>query len=65
MDLLQDVLAEVKQAVRRLYGPRLKQVILYGSWARGDATNPSTSTSTSFGVVSPLLLHVRREGVPA
>jgi predicted nucleotidyltransferase len=103
--LLQDVLAEVKQALRRLYGPRLKQVILYGSWARGDATSdsdidvaivlkdavsPATEIDRTvdlvfdlnlkYGVLisvypvsedeyrslqSPLLMNVRREGVPA
>jgi len=104
MDLSQDVLAEVKQALRRLYGPRLKRVILYGSWARGDATNDSDidialvlegdvsptleidrtadlvfDLNLKYGVLisvypvsedeyrnleSPLLMNVRREGVP-
>ena len=100
----QGVLAEVKEALRRLYGPRLKQVILYGSWARGDATSDSDidvaivlegavsptqeidrtadivfELNLKYGVLisvypvsedeyrnleSPLLMNVRREGVP-
>jgi predicted nucleotidyltransferase len=35
---IRQVLAEFKQEIKRLYGPRLKDVILYGSWARGEAT---------------------------
>jgi len=102
---LQDVLTEVKEALRRLYGPRLKQVILYGSWARGDATSDSDidvavvlkgevsptveidrtadlvfDLNLSHGVLlslypvseeeyrsldSPLLMNLRREGIPA
>ena len=101
----QGVLAEVKEALRRLYGPRLKRVILYGSWARGDATNDSDidialvlegdvsptleidrtadlvfDLNLKYGVLisvypvseaeyrtrqSPLLMNLRREGVPA
>jgi len=104
-DTLQDIRAEVKQALRRLYGLRLKQVILYGSWARGDATEHSDidiavvlggevspaleidrtadivfELNLKYGVLvsvypvseadyrnvnSPLLLNLRREGVPA
>ena len=104
-DLLQDVLAEVKESLRLLYGPRLKQVILYGSWARGGATDDSDidiavvlggevspaheidrtadivfELNLKYGVLisiypvseadyrhvnSPLLLNLRREGVPA
>jgi predicted nucleotidyltransferase len=104
-DLLQAVLTEAKQALRTLYGPRLKQVILYGSWARGDATDDSDidiavvlggdvsptfeidrtaevvfNLNLKYGVLisvypvaesdyrdvsSPLLLNLRREGIPA
>jgi predicted nucleotidyltransferase len=28
---------ELAKGLRRLYGPRLQALILYGSWARGDA----------------------------
>lgn len=38
---IQDTLREFKQEIEKLYGPRLKDVILYGSWARGDATEAS------------------------
>jgi len=102
---LRAVLAELNQALRRLYGPRLKQVILYGSWARGDATDDSDidiavvlegdvsptleidrtaglvfNLNLKYGVLvsvypvaesdyrdvsSPLLLNLRREGIPA
>lgn len=34
-------LEEVVFALRRLYGPRLRRVILYGSKARGDSTQES------------------------
>jgi len=105
MSLPVDILAEIKQALRLLYGSRLKRVILYGSWARGDATRDSDidiavvlagevsptleidrtadiifELNLKYGVlisvypvaeaeyqnvVSPLLLNLRREGVPA
>jgi predicted nucleotidyltransferase len=98
-------LAEFKQAVVELYGPRLRRVVLYGSWARGDAGPDSdidvavvldgdvrpgqeidrmndavTDINLRHGVLiavcpvassdwqslrSPLLLNLRREGVPA
>lgn len=104
-DVIRDALAEVKQALRLIYGPRLKQVLLYGSWARGDATDdsdidiavvlggdvsPTLEIDRTVGIVfdmnlrygvlisiypvsdveyrnviSPLLLNLRREGVPA
>ena len=35
-DQLQTLSQEVKQALTELYGERLDQVILYGSYARGD-----------------------------
>ena len=38
---LQTILKEFKQEVASLYGSRLKQVLLYGSWARGSATDDS------------------------
>lgn len=34
---IRDVLGWVSQSVRELYGPRLKHLILFGSYARGDA----------------------------
>ncbi len=94
-----------KKEIEKLYHQRLKQVILYGSWARGEATTESdidllivldgevqpgqeidrmidiiTEINLSDSVLlsvypisqenfvtlnNPLLLNVRREGVPA
>jgi len=34
---LQELLEEVKQGLRRLYGTRLEGVYLFGSYARGEA----------------------------
>ena len=102
---LRETLREFREALEKLYGTRLKNVILYGSWARGDATEDSdidlliilegkiapgkeidrmidiiTELNLKHGVLisvvpvseeeystinSPLLMNVRREGVPA
>ena len=35
------VLREIRQEVEKLYGRRLKKIILYGSCARGEATEES------------------------
>lgn len=35
------VLEEFKKKIEELYGERLKNLVLYGSWARGDATESS------------------------
>lgn len=35
------VLKEFKSQIENLYGSRMKKLILYGSWARGDATEDS------------------------
>jgi predicted nucleotidyltransferase len=96
---------EFKAAIQKLYGPRLKDVVLYGSWARDEATAESdidlivvlagdvvpgqeidrmieviTEINLAHNVLitvcpvsdeayatvnSPLLMNVRREGVPA
>lgn len=40
-DKIARVLEELKAKLRRIYGNRLKNLILYGSWARGDATEDS------------------------
>lgn len=98
-------LKEFREEIKRLYGRRLKKVILYGSWARGEATEESdidvlivlrgrvvpgaeidrmidiiTDINLKHSVLisiypvseedystvnSPLLINVRREGVPA
>ncbi|MBI4551844.1 MAG: nucleotidyltransferase domain-containing protein [Candidatus Latescibacteria bacterium] len=102
---LNPILEEFKRELKTLYGPRLKKVILYGSWARGEATDESdidvllvlegtvrpgkeidriidiiTEINLNYGVVlsvypiaekdyatvnSPLLMNVRKEGIPA
>lgn len=35
------ILGELRQKVEKLYGQRLKSIVLYGSWARGDANEDS------------------------
>jgi predicted nucleotidyltransferase len=102
---ISDILKEFREEVENLYENRLKSIILYGSWARGDATEDSdidlliilegkvipgkeidkmidiiTEINLKHGVLisiypvseedystinSPLLINVRREGVPA
>ena len=101
----QQAIRQFKQAVKEIYGSRLKQVVLYGSWARGNASEKSdidlmvvlsgevqpgleldrmidviTDINLEYDVLisvlpvsednfntlqSPLLLNVRKEGVPA
>lgn len=98
------ILKEFKAELEKLYGRRLKNIVLYGSWARGEATEDSdidmavvlegdikpgkeidrmidiiTDINLKYGVLlsiypvaeidylnlkSPLLMNVRREGVP-
>ena len=102
---IREILKEFREEIEKLYGKRLKSIILYGSWARGDATEESdidvlivlegklipgkeidrmidiiTDINLKYGVLisvypvseedysttnSPLLINVRREGVPA
>jgi predicted nucleotidyltransferase len=102
---ISEILREFREELEELYGARLKSIILYGSWARGDATEDSdidlliilegevtpgaeidrmidiiTELNLKHGVLisvvpiseedyftinSPLLINVRREGVPA
>ena len=102
---IKDILKEFKNRITRLYGERLKNVILYGSWAQGDATEDSdidvvvvlegnvtpgeeidrmsdviTDLNLEYGellavypvserdysdINSPLLINVRKEGIPA
>jgi predicted nucleotidyltransferase len=35
------ILEEFREEIEKLYGERLKSIILYGSWARDDATEES------------------------
>ncbi|MFZ5818750.1 MAG: nucleotidyltransferase domain-containing protein [Chloroflexota bacterium] len=39
---IQKVLRELKQGLQRLYGDQLQAVILFGSYARGDARPPDS-----------------------
>jgi predicted nucleotidyltransferase len=99
------VLNEFRENIEKLYGKRLKDIILYGSWARGEGNNDSdidlviildgkvspgkeidrmidiiTEINLKYEVLlsvypvsekeystinSPLLINVRREGIPA
>jgi len=101
---IKEILREFKAEVKKLYGKRLKKIILYGSWARGKATENSdidvlvvlegkvipgkeidrmidiiTDINLKYGELlsvypvseedytttnSPLLINVRREGIP-
>jgi len=38
---IEHILREFRQKAEKLYGKRLKNIILYGSWARGQATEDS------------------------
>jgi predicted nucleotidyltransferase len=38
---IDNILSEFRQGIAELYGSRLKNVLLYGSWARGTATEDS------------------------
>jgi predicted nucleotidyltransferase len=101
---IDEILKELKADVSRLYGGRLKNLVLYGSWARNQASQDSdidlaivlqgdivagkeidrlidiiTDINLKYGVLlsvypvseknynslnSPLLLNIRKEGVP-
>jgi predicted nucleotidyltransferase len=105
MKTIDGVLEEFRKRLEKLYGERLKNIVLYGSWARGEATEDSdidialvfegeitpgdeidrmidiiTEINLKYGVLisvypvseedylnlkSPLLMNIRREGVPA
>jgi len=103
---IEPVLKEFKEQIAELYGQRLKKVVLYGSYARGQANDEHsdidlavvldgdvvpgkeidrmidiiTEINLNYGVLisvypvseenyntvnSPLLLNLRREGIPA
>lgn len=38
---VQTMLEELRSGLTKLYGDRLKRALLYGSWARGEATEDS------------------------
>ncbi|MCK4599290.1 nucleotidyltransferase domain-containing protein [Candidatus Bipolaricaulota bacterium] len=102
---IEKILKDFRGEVKKLYGRKLKSIILYGSWARNAATEESdidllivlegkiapgreidrmidiiTELNLKYGVLisvypisaedyftvnSPLLMNVRKEGVPA
>jgi len=102
---IEKILKDFRGEIKKLYGRKLKSIILYGSWARGAATEESdidllivlegkiapgreidrmidiiTELNLKYGVLisvypisaedyftvnSPLLMNVRKEGVPA
>jgi len=104
MKTINNIIKEFKVEVRKLYGKRLKNIILYGSYARGEATDdsdigvavvlegdisPGSEIDRMIDIItdmnlkhkvlisiypvseidyltlkSPLLMNVRREGVP-
>jgi predicted nucleotidyltransferase len=41
MNKINSVLKEFRNTIEKLYGKRLKNIILYGSWARDEATEDS------------------------
>jgi predicted nucleotidyltransferase len=41
MDKINQLLKEFRTGIEKLYGQRLKNIVLYGSWARGEATEDS------------------------
>ncbi len=105
MKKINNILKEFKAEVGKLYGKRLKNILLYGSWARGEATDNSdidlvvvlegdikpgkeidrmidiiteinlkhqvlisvypVSEKDYLELKSPILLNIRKEGVPA
>lgn len=105
MKKINNILKEFKAEVEKLYGKRLKNILLYGSWARGEATDNSdidlvvvlegdikpgkeidrmidiiteinlkhqvlisvypVSEKDYLELKSPILLNIRKEGVPA
>ena len=38
---IEQIIKEFREKAKKLYGKRLKNIILYGSWARGQATEDS------------------------
>jgi len=105
METVDGVIEEFSIRLKKLYGKKLKNIILYGSWARGEATEDSdidiaivfegkiipgkeidrmieiiTEINLKYGVLisiypvseadflnlkSPLLINIRKEGIPA
>ncbi|MEW5759419.1 MAG: nucleotidyltransferase domain-containing protein [Candidatus Thermoplasmatota archaeon] len=104
MKKISKIIGEFRAEIKKLYGKRLKNIILYGSWARGDAAEDSdidmvvvlkgdvapgkeidrmidivtkinlkhkvlisvypVSETNYLTLKSPLLMNIRREGIP-
>lgn len=102
---IKETIRDLKEQAKKLYGKALKDIIIYGSWARNEATEDSdidvaivlkgpvqpckeidrlidiiTDINLKYNVLlsvypvseddfkslnSPLLLNIRKEGVPA
>ena len=105
MKKIDNILKEFRYEIEKIYGKRLRKIILYGSWARNEATEDSdidvvvvlegnvtpgkeidrmidivtkinlkhkvlisiypVSERNYLTLKSPLLMNVRKEGVPA
>lgn len=39
--IINDIINEFKSEIKKLYGEKLKHIILYGSWARNTSTDDS------------------------
>ncbi len=53
---IEPILQEFKQQITRLYGQRLKKVVLYGSYARGQANDENSDIDVAVvldGMVEP------------
>jgi len=53
---IEPILQEFKQQITRLYGQRLKKVVLYGSYARGQANDENSDIDLAVvldGMVEP------------
>jgi len=64
---IESMLRRVKDNLNSVYGNRIKRVMVYGSFAKGEADEES---DVDIAVVvddtykSPLILNIKEEGVP-
>ena len=52
---IESVLKEFKQQIAELYGARLKKVVLYGSYARGQANDEHSDIDLAVVLEGPVL----------